>query len=874
VTTPTDRDPTPELEATTPISEAEGMTGRSTIGRYRIDRVLGRGGMGVVVAAHDPELDRLVAVKILIEHGARGEILGAALRREAQALARVTHPNVLSVYDAGVDGSPYLVMQLVDGETLGAHLQRTKPTPAQIIALFVQASRGLSAIHAAGLIHRDVKPSNILVDKRGVVHVADLGLARIGELAQRGDGGSVPTTQTNTIAGTPAYMAPEQFDRRELTPACDQFSFCVALWEALVGHRPFRGSSEQEIAKAVRDAPPDARVDGVSKSQLAAIRRGLSTEPNARFASMEDLAAALGGSSPSRRPLLVIGGLALAGAAAIGGALVLVAWTSDSPTPRPDAPVAIAPSRPKPSGLDLVDMRRLTLTDACDEYPSIAPDGTIYYDATVGADQHLMAYDAKTRESRELTQTKGWDMAPKVSPDGKRIVFLRKAADMMAAHVANLDDLASAKQVVPGGFRPSWSPDGQIWAGGRKGISRYHPETLAITRTLKLPEGAFPMAAIELADRRVVVLTKSGSANADGLYIYDKGDSDPRALIPASDANPMDEVLALAPGGDGVLVGKWQATNTIEIWHVPLDGSPSVAVSGAAINARKFLEIADKRIVWSDCTEALTLATLSHTSTGATKFDALSRNNWMDFSPQAVPGTDDIILLSYRSTLGEVWRMSKNGDRPRAIPFGTHELDRMTISHDGTWIVGNNDTGVYAGPIDGSAPPTKVHEDDHSEQNAVFSRDGQTIFLELREGKKDRIASMPRAGGATTWVVPAPSMAPATSPTADVLAYLTEVPGEKVAQRVIVLLDLATNKSRTLAVPPYPYRDLRWHSSGKRLLAIRRDGQIAEIDVATSKILRTFDVGASQIVGSTYVGDDIMVGHAGAAGDIWEGTLR
>ncbi len=869
----TDRDSSP-LDPTQPLSDSEAAVGRSKIGRYQIERVLGRGGMGVVVAAHDPELDRRVAVKILVEHGARGEILGAALRREAQALARVTHPNVLSVYDAGVDGSPYLVMQLVDGETLGAHITRTKPKADQIIALFLQAARGLSAIHAAGLIHRDVKPSNILVDKRGVVHVADLGLARIGELAQRSDGESVPTTQTNTIAGTPAYMAPEQFERRELTPACDQFSFCVALWEALVGERPFRGGSEEEIARAVRSAPPDARVDGVSKSQLQALRRGLSTEPTARFPSMDALAAALGGTA-SRGPLLVIGGLTLAGGTAIAAALGLVAWTSSSATPRPDAAVAMAPVRAKPSALDLSDARRLTLTDACDEYPSIAPDGTIYYDAIVGADQHLMAFDAKTREARELTQTKGWDLAPKVSPDGKRILFLRKTADMMAAHVADIGDLATAKKIVPGGFRPTWSPDGQIWAGGRKGISRYDAATLTVNRTLALPEGAFPMAAIELVDHRVVVLTKTGSATADGLYIYDKGDANPRALIPAGDENPMDEVLTLSPSGDGVLVAKLAVTNNVEIWHVPLDGSPATAVSGAAINARKFLAIAGKRLVWSDCTEILTLATLARTPTGATKFADLSRNKWVDFSPAAIPNTDEIVFLSYRSTTDEIWRMTRTGDRARVVPFGKLELDRIWISHDGTWIVGNNDSGVYAGPIDGTAQPTKVHDDDDSEQNAVFSRDGQTIFLELRDGKQDRIAKMARTGGATTWVAGAPSMAPATSPSDDVLAYLTEVPTPgKVSQRVIVLLDLRTQKSRKLAVPPYPYRDLRWSPDGKRLLAIRRDGQIAEIDVATSKILRTFETGADQIFGATYIGDEIMVGHSASAGDIWEADLR
>ena len=869
--TTTDRDPDP----TQPLSLAEASTGRSVIGRYQIQRVLGRGGMGVVVAAYDPELDRAVAVKILVEHGARGQLLGAALRREAQALARVTHPNVLSVFDAGVDGSPYLVMQLVDGETLGAHLTRVRPAPAQIIALFLQAARGLSAIHAAGLIHRDVKPSNILVDKRGVVHVADLGLARIGELAQRGDGESVPTTHTRTFAGTPAYMAPEQFDRRELTPACDQFSFCVALWEALAGRRPFTGDSEEEIAKSVRGAPLDTRIDGISRSQLQALRRGLATDPRARFASMDELSAALA-VQESRGPFLVVGGLAVAGGAVLAGALALGAWGTSAPPRPPEAPVVDVLPPTKPKALEYSDARRLTLTDGCDEYPSVGPDGTIYYDAPVGSDQRLMAFDPKTRDVRELTQTVGWDLAARVSPDGTRLVFLRKTADLMAAHVASLAELGAAKQIVPGGGRPSWSPDGRfIWAGGRKGMARYDATTLAVDRTLTLPEGAFPMATLELADRRVVVLTKTGSATADGLVIYDKGDANPRVLIPASDDNPMDEVLTLAPGGAGVLVAKISMTNNIEIWHVPLDGSPATAVSGAAINARKYLEVAGKRLVWSDCTEFLSLATLSKLPTGATKFTALARNNWVDHNPLAVPGTDDIIFLSYRSTTAEIWRMSRTGDRPRVIPFGKLQLDRIALSHDGTWIVGSNDDGVFAGPIDGSAEPTKIHTKGVSEQNAVFSRDGQTIFIELRDGKQDRIASIARTGGTTTWVAPAPSMAPAVSPTADILAYLTEVsvPG-KHTQRVIALLDLKTRTSRKLAVAAYPYRDLRWSPDGKRLLAIRRDGQLAEIEVATSKVLRTFDTGTDQIFGTAYVGDEILVGHSASAGDIWEAYLR
>ncbi|MBL0219895.1 MAG: protein kinase [Myxococcales bacterium] len=553
-----------DADPTKPLSAAELSTGRAAIGRYKIEGVLGRGGMGVVVAAHDPELDRRVAVKILVDHGKAPEVLGAALRREAQALARVSHANVLSVFDAGVDGSPYLVMQLVEGETLGAHLARLRPAPPIVIGLFLQAARGLAAIHAAGLIHRDFKPSNALVDKAGVVWVADLGLARIGELALTAQTASVPigtaTTQTNTIAGTPAYMAPEQFERKDLTPACDQFSFCVALWEAVFGERPFR----EVDARSVDPIPPK---DVLSKRQVQALRRGLSVDPAARFPSMDALITAL--SSPSRTPWFVGGGLVVAGGAAVIGLLVARGGTTDAGDATDKT--KIVPSAPTaPAALVLSDARRITLTDACDEYPSVGPDGTIYYDGIVGPDSHLMAIDPATRRSRELTTTKGWDLAPQPSPDGKQLAFLRKTAEPMAVHVAALDDLAHPRRIAAGGFRPAWSPDGKyVWAGGRSGLTRYDARTGGADRKLELPKGAFPMLGIELPDGRFVLLTKTGSATADGLAIYDAGKTTSRWLIPGSDDSPMDEVLTRAPHGDGVLIARYTVTANIEIWYVP-----------------------------------------------------------------------------------------------------------------------------------------------------------------------------------------------------------------------------------------------------------------------------------------------------------------
>ncbi len=851
---PTSRDDQPAWDATPtrPLSDAELATGRATIGRYHIRRVVGRGGMGVVVAAHDPELDRVVAVKILVERAGSTGDLGAALRREAQALAKVTHANVLPVYDAGVDGSPYLVMQLVDGETLGAYLARTRPAPRDVLALFLQAARGLSAIHDAGLIHRDFKPSNALVDKAGIVWVADLGLARLAPDA-------------NVMAGTPAYMSPEQWKRTELTPATDQFSFCVALWEAIYGARPFAGETDESLTESVHDGPPrDPPRDALSKRQFQALQRGLAIDPAARFPSMAALAAEL--ATPSRVPWMVGGGAVLAASTT---ALAIALTRSPTPTSPP----------PVPSGvLAISDARRLTLTDACDEYASVAPDGTVYFDTVIGPDQHLMALDPVTKQTRELTQTKGWDLGAQISPDGTRIAFVRKTEDMMAAYVADVADLAHAKRIVGGAFRPAWSPDGKhLWAGGRKGITRYDAATLAPGRTVDLPKDAFPMALIELADERLVLLAKTGSATADGVAIYDAGSRTPRWLIPGSDATPMDEVLTLASSGTAVLVAKLTETNNVEIWQVPLDGSRASAVSGAGIPARKKLAIAGNRLVWSDCTEFLNLATLQTTPSGATKFDNLSRNRWVDMMPVAVPGTEDLIFLSYRTTKDEVWRMARSGDHPVVVPFGDLELDRISLSHDGKLLAGTNDDGTFVGPLDGSAKPTKLAGPDGSEHNATFSRDNRHLILELRDGDRERIATIPVGGGERTWLLPAPSLAPAQSPTADLLAYLTEDATAKgPAQRVIMVLDQKTGATRRVSptLTPYPYRDLRWSPDGLRLLAARRDGQVIELELATSRVLRTFDVGADQLYGLTYSGDDIFVGRSTSAGDLWEADLR
>ncbi|HJZ87055.1 MAG TPA: tetratricopeptide repeat protein [Polyangia bacterium] len=284
------------------------------VGRYIVLAEIGAGGMGVVYAAHDPELDRKIALKLLradlLPESAMAD-MRSRLLREAQAMARLAHPNVVTVYDAGTFGDQvFVAMEFVDGQTLGSWLRAQARPWREVLSVFLHAGRGLAAAHAAGLAHRDFKPDNVLVGEGGRVQVTDFGLARpTGPMPPRPEdapAGSAPSsvrksplsitlTKTGALVGTPAYMAPEQYGGGGADTRTDQFSFCVALYEGLYGQRPFVGQTLEQLALEVAqghvaDPPPGSRVPGWLRR---VVLRGMSLDPGARFPSMDALLEAL-----------------------------------------------------------------------------------------------------------------------------------------------------------------------------------------------------------------------------------------------------------------------------------------------------------------------------------------------------------------------------------------------------------------------------------------------------------------------------------------------------------------------------------------------------------------------------------------------------
>lgn len=264
--------------------------GSLLFGRYELLYMLGRGGMGVVYAALDRKLEREVAIKLLHAHerpDARSRFV-----REARVMAKLSHPNVIPIYDAGeVDQQAYIVMERIEGDTVANWAKREDPRWHRIVDVFCDAGRGLAAAHAKQLIHRDFKPTNLMVGKDERVVVMDFGLACFEPSAQAG---GAKITSTGTILGTPAYMAPEQLLAGTVTAQTDQFSFCVGLWELLHGERPFRGSDLGEIRNAVISGGPERpRQTNVPAALTDILERGLAYDAAARWESMDALIKAL-----------------------------------------------------------------------------------------------------------------------------------------------------------------------------------------------------------------------------------------------------------------------------------------------------------------------------------------------------------------------------------------------------------------------------------------------------------------------------------------------------------------------------------------------------------------------------------------------------
>ena len=560
----------------------------SRLGNYEIMALIGAGGMGEVYRARDPKLNRLVAIKVLHQALADSSDLLARFDREAKAVAALSHPNVLGIFDLGSqDGVTYAVMELLEGENLRDKLKGGALPPRRAVEIAVELAQGLGAAHERGIVHRDVKPENIFITREGRVKVLDFGLARLTTPAKRGAsvletdamGATPKETEAGRILGTVGYMSPEQVKGEVADHRADVFAFGVVLYEMLSGRRPFQGETAHHTLTAILDQepPPMVATRGPLPPALERlVMHCLDKNPKARFQAMADLAYDLqslgtltpaSGSRPpvKRRPPFLAAALGAGLVLCLGLGALLGAWRG----------WPFSPKGP-PS------FTRLSRLPGTIESARFGPDGkTVYFSERIkGGKPEIFVLSPDSPEPRALGIQDA--VLQGVSTTGELAILHRTSSfngstswgmlarvDGSGGAIRESQDLTVAAAWDGAGFATvTASEDGEVTLtfAGRQ-LLKLSPNA-AMLRHLRVAPGGGCLALVE-----------GGQAPNSELVTYDRAGT--RTVRFTKQGDGTGETLtglAWAPGGD-LWFSEFQGDQTA-LWRLPLGGQPSLRWRG------------------------------------------------------------------------------------------------------------------------------------------------------------------------------------------------------------------------------------------------------------------------------------------------------
>jgi Tol biopolymer transport system component len=684
------------------------LTTGSRLGHYEIVAAIGAGGMGEVYRARDPRLDREVAIKVLSAQLALDSGALARFEREAMSVAKLSHPNILSIFEFARDGSTaFVVTELVDGETLRARLDGGALTQRRAVAYALQIARGMAAAHARGIVHRDLKPENVMITRDDQVKILDFGLAKsITTTEIEVTQGAGVATNAGVVLGTFGYMAPEQVRGLAVDHRADMFAFGAVLYEMLSGERAFKGETAADTMTAIltKDPPDiDATRLSISPALDRIVRRCLEKTPDLRFQSANDLAFALetlatastSSSAPAaeatvaaRRARVTWLPWAIAAAALLAAA---VSWFLKGTAP------------PEPRWASFT---RITEAAGEETSPSLSPDGgTVVYSVRVNGSWDIYSQRVGGRNATPIVNDPQRDeRGPAFSPDGSLIAF--HVSDAVGGIFVAGATGESVRRITGAGFDPQWSPDGKRLA----------------------------FATEEIADPA----SRLGDST---VYVVDAAGGTPRKAVDGDGVQP-----SWSPSGERIVY--WSNTGgQRDIYTVAAAGGPRVPVT------------LDPAIDWSPVWSPDGRSIYFSSDRGG------AMNVWrigVDQSSGRVSGAPEPVTAGVQASAA-LPRFSKDGSRlafrsrvasinPVAIPFDpataragvpflldTRNNIRVPsgVSPDGKQIayfsIGERQEDLFIGAPDG--PMRRVTDDAWRDRAPVFTPDGRSlVFYSNRDG--------------------------------------------------------------------------------------------------------------------------------------------
>jgi Tol biopolymer transport system component len=755
------------------------LTPGTRLGPYEVVAPVGAGGMGEVYRASDSRLGRSVAVKVLPVERASDAHRRRRFEREARAVAALSHPNVCAVFDVGREETAegpvdYLVMELLEGESLAQRLRRGPVPTAELLNIAVEVASALQAAHRAGVVHRDVKPANIVLTRSGA-KLLDFGLACLNApTAAADDVSDAPTeeaprgdllTEAGQAVGTFPYMAPEQLEGKTVDGRADLFALGAVIYEMATGQRAFSGTSQASVAAAILKSDPPS-MTALQPAPPAGLQRLvrilLAKDPDERVQAAQDVILRLreiaeegGGPRASvaatkgRRRVTVA--LSLAAALLVLAAAALWRWA------RPSAP--LPPPRVVP----------LTTLTGVEVFPTFSPDGeqvAFCWGGEKSDNFDIYLEMVGSSEIRRLTTDPAPDVAPSWSPDGRQIAFTcgrppragtrpRKTICLVSplgGSVRRLSDFP-----VPPWPPPSWSPDGRWLAVARRPSPTEPGEGLYLLpvqggepRRLALPEAARAHSPRFSPDGRHLAYLSELSPAISSLEVVALGadyepKSPPRRLTPPTS---IGDTFSWTRDGESVvyvgLHGLWRVRITGDRPPEPIEIAGREAMQPAAAASRDRLAFV----------RTLRNASVYRFQVGRPSEPVLQSSFGFDFHPDFSPDGRRIAFESLRSMEGNaIWLAEADGSQPSRLTRGPgHHQGAPSWSPDGERIAfdslsENGHFDVWTIGADGSSPHQLTH-DPGDETTPSWSRDGHFVYFSA-------IRAASGEGGPEVWRVPA-----------------------------------------------------------------------------------------------------------------------